>query len=154
MRDLQGQRDREPGAAARPVGPAQLAAVLVDDLARDREPEPRALRLRGEELLEEAVADLGGDARARVGHRDLDAIAERAAADREGAAARERLLTVLDEVVDGLAEQHPVDLHRGDGRIGLDRHDEPLAAFVRPVADRQGLVMTSPWRSATGRTKA
>src|SRR5205809_7706060 len=105
MRDLHGQPDREHGAAARPVGPAQLAAGLLDDLARDREPEPRALRLRGEELLAEAVADLGGDARARAGHRDLDAIAQRAAADREGAAARERRLPVLGEGGDGPAEQ-------------------------------------------------
>src|SRR6266850_4817318 len=137
MRDLHRQPDREHGAAPRPIRPAQLAAMLLDDLARDREPEPRALRLRGEELLEEAVADLGGDARARVGHRDLDGVAERAARNRERAAARERLEAVLHEIVDGLAEQHAVDLHGGDERIGLDRHDEPLAVGDGPHEGRQ-----------------
>ena len=40
-------------------------AVLLDDLPRDGEPEARALRLRGEELLEEPPAHVGRDARAR-----------------------------------------------------------------------------------------
>src|SRR5438046_411459 len=62
MRDLHGQPDGEHGAAARAIGPAQLTAVLLDDLPRDREPESRALGLRREELLEEAVADIGRDA--------------------------------------------------------------------------------------------
>src|SRR5262245_64135803 len=39
------------------------AAVLLDDPARDREPEARALRLAGEKRLEDALAILLGDAR-------------------------------------------------------------------------------------------
>src|SRR5437588_12826857 len=91
MRDLHGQPDGEHGAAARAIGPAQLTAVLLDDLPRDREPESRALWLRREELLEEAVADIGRDAGAGVGDRDLHGVADGAAADGQRAAAPGRL---------------------------------------------------------------
>src|SRR5436190_82607 len=50
---LDRQSYREDRARARAVRPLDLAAVLLHDLARDREAEAGALRLRGEELLEE-----------------------------------------------------------------------------------------------------
>src|SRR5687767_10061909 len=51
----QRQPDDERGAAARAVLPPQVAAVLLGDLPRDGQTEPRALRLGGEEGLEELL---------------------------------------------------------------------------------------------------
>src|SRR3989442_1512915 len=56
---LDRQPDREDRARARAVRPLDLAAVLLRDLARDREAEAGALRLRGEELLEEGGGEAG-----------------------------------------------------------------------------------------------
>ena len=60
-----------PGALCQRI----VAAVLLDDLPRDGEAEARALRLGGEELLEQAPADLGRDAGARVRDGDLHRVA-------------------------------------------------------------------------------
>src|SRR5512145_1396805 len=65
---LDGQPEREADSAARTVLPAQLAAVLLGDLPCDRQPEPRALGLGGEERLEEAAGHLVGDSGAGVAH--------------------------------------------------------------------------------------
>src|SRR6059036_790698 len=129
---LDRQSYREDRARARAVRPLDLAAVLLHDLARDREAEAGALRLRGEELLEETRRHLVRNAAAGVGHGDLHRIAVEAAPDRELAAARQRLEPVLHEVQHRLAQEAAVDLHHRHARVDLDAHPEPLARGDRP----------------------
>src|SRR2546429_1228092 len=129
---LDRRPDREDRARARAVRPLDLAAVLLHDLARDREAEAGALRLRGEELLEEARRHLVRNAAASVGHGDLHRIAVEAARDPELAAARQRLQPVLYEVQHRLAQEAAVDLHHRHARVDLDAHPEPLARGDRP----------------------
>src|ERR1051325_8613735 len=86
---LDGQPNPERRPRARLARPRQLAAVLLGDLARDREAEPGALGLRGEERLEELLGDLRADAGAGVRDRDLDLLAVEPARDRERAARRQ-----------------------------------------------------------------
>src|SRR5260370_7489194 len=77
MGDLDGRRERRPRgdepdgrpAAGRAVD-LDLAAVQVHDLLHDRQPEPRARRLRGVERQEDLLAVLPLDAPPVVG--DLD----------------------------------------------------------------------------------
>ena len=59
-----GARRRRPDAGHAPH--AHLAPVPLDDPPHHREPEPGAARLRREERLEDALADLVRDARAGV----------------------------------------------------------------------------------------
>ena len=69
-----GERMREARAAARALADLDAAAVRLDDLARDGEPETGALLARGEEGLEDALAKLRRHARPAVVDRDLDAL--------------------------------------------------------------------------------
>src|SRR2546425_1130706 len=133
---LDRQPDRERRTPTGAVRPPELAAVLLGDLAGDRETEAGALGFRGEELLEELGTDVVGDTLTRVGDRDLDPLAVEAACDRQLAAARKRLEAVLDEVPHGLAQQAAVDLHHRHVRVDLDAEREPLAA--RDGADEVG----------------
>src|SRR2546430_15226973 len=139
---LDRQSDREDRARARAVRPLDLAAVLLHDLARDREAEAGALRLRGEELLEETRRHPVRDATAGVGHRDLHRIAVEAAPDRELAAARQRLEPVLHEVQHRLAQEAAVDLHHRHARVDLDAHPQPLARGDR--TDEVGQLLDEP----------
>src|SRR5258708_7273028 len=72
-----GGRQRQPDAKHRPLAGAALgadaAAVAFDDAVNDGEAQARALAhvLGGEERIEDARQDLGGDTGAVVGHRDL-----------------------------------------------------------------------------------
>src|SRR5438552_16654101 len=104
---LDRQSDREDRARAR-ARPLDLAAVLLHDLARDREAEAGALRLRGEELLEETRRHLVRNAAAGVGHGDLHRIAVEPARNRELAAARQRLHPALPDVQHRLAHEAAV----------------------------------------------
>ena len=61
---------RAPPPARSPT--SMRPAVRLDDLARDGEPEAGAARPRGEEGLEDALAQLGPDAGPAVGDVDLD----------------------------------------------------------------------------------
>src|SRR2546426_8457578 len=96
-RDRQsGRLDRHAqGDTGAPVGTADephLAAVLLDDLARDRHPEAQPARLAvGEERLEQARLKLLGDADARVGNDQLDPRALAPGPERQGAAGRHRV---------------------------------------------------------------
>src|SRR5262249_60300324 len=56
---LDRQVDAERRPRARRARPADVPAVLLDDLTRDGEPEAGALGFRREELLEEAPPDPG-----------------------------------------------------------------------------------------------
>ena len=68
LRAREREAHREDGAAVRQAVGADLAAVLLDDLVADREPEPGALadRLGGEERVEDPADDVGRDAGAGV----------------------------------------------------------------------------------------
>src|SRR4030095_13075189 len=97
LQPLDRQRDgeRRPRAgAARPMG---LAAMLLGDLTGDREPEPGALGFGGEELLEEATADVLGDAGPGVAHCDLHRVVDAPGGDGEAAALGDRLHPTPDE---------------------------------------------------------
>src|SRR5262245_46378628 len=99
-RSLDRQSQDEANSPLRTVLPAQLTPGLLGDLPRDRQPEPGALRLGGEERLEQALRDLMGDAGARVAHGDLHVITIALAGQREPAASREGLQPVLHEIDD------------------------------------------------------
>src|SRR5206468_10079894 len=101
--DRQGRREGRAGG--RRALPAKGSAVLLDDLPRDVETEPRALGLGGEELLEEALADIRGDAGPRVLDGDLHVIVDPAGAHGQLASAPQRLEPVLHEVQYGLAQE-------------------------------------------------
>src|ERR1700693_2197972 len=94
---LDGQARGEGRARTRRALPAKRAAVLLDDLPRDVEAQPCALGLRGEELLEEALAHVGRDAGAGVANGDLHLVVHAPGAHRELPAAAQRLEPVLDE---------------------------------------------------------
>src|SRR2546422_11035699 len=87
--DRQPDRERRPPTGA--VRPPELAAVLLGDLAGDRETEAGPLGFRGEELLEELGTDVVGDTLTRVGDRDLDPLAVEVARGRQAAPSRKRL---------------------------------------------------------------
>src|SRR5713226_2262022 len=127
--DRQGHREGgpRPGSAA----PADLAAVLLDDLARDGEAEPGPLRLGGEELLEEAPAHLRRDPGSAVGHRDLHRLVHAGGGEGEGAALRHRLDPVLQQVQDRLAQQGAVELHRRHRGVGGHLHHDALTGGER-----------------------
>src|SRR5919197_4214226 len=136
---LDRQPDREDRASAGPVRPPDLAAVLLRDLPRDREAETGALRLRGEELLEEPRRDIARNAASGVGHGDLDRVAVDVARDRELAPARQRLEPVLHEVQRRLAQEAAVDLQHRHVRVDRDRDPEPLTRGDR--ADEVGQLL-------------
>src|SRR3989442_7094411 len=100
---LDRQPDGEAGARARPVRPADLAAVLLDDLARDRQAEAGPLRLGREERLEQSLGDLLGNTAAGVGHRDLHDVTLPPAGQRQLPAPGERPQPLLYEGPEGLA---------------------------------------------------
>src|SRR4029450_10752205 len=77
-----GKRDAEARAAARARLVRDDAAVLGDDTVADRQPEPGAARLGGEEGGEQVALRMLGDARpvVRDGHRQ-ELVAMRTAAD-------------------------------------------------------------------------
>src|SRR5690606_10310223 len=106
----QRQADDEARADAGSGCDADDAAVLLDDLVRDREAEPGALadRLGREERIEDAFEVGFGDALAVVLDDDDRAPAENLRADRDAPAiVLDRLRGVADQV-----QQHLVDLRR------------------------------------------
>ena len=84
-----------------PVGPVlrgDRAAMLLDDLLGDREPEPRPAALGREVRVEEARKDLRSDAGPVVLDRDRDPLAD---APRR----RSRIVAAAGERLDGVADQ-------------------------------------------------
>ena len=129
---LTGSTERERRARARRAAPPELAAVLLDDLPRDGQPEPRALRLGGEELLEEPPATSG----VMPGPVSVTAIStvspEQMVLIVRVAALRQRLLAVLHEVQDGLPQQRAVDLHGRHRGIDAEMHVMPWRVASGP----------------------
>src|SRR5919112_4327926 len=112
--------------------------MLVDDLARDPQPEAGALalRLRGEERLEDPRQRLGRDTRTIVGHPHDDPRALDRRRDRDPTNARpsgcraagQRLLRVLDQVGPYLVEL--VDVHRDTGEPAEPAFDDDITQRV------------------------
>ena len=110
--------DRRPGPSTRPslfaVVQRDAAAQRLHDLVADRQAQAgAAARVAGGEGLEQALAQLGGDARAAVGDASARRVRRRAASRTASAPPRGR---VLDGVVQQVARQlaqHPfVRAHR------------------------------------------
>jgi len=136
------QRHAKRGALAGRALDRDLAAQLADDAVTDRQPQPGpdADRLGGEEGIEDARLDLGGDAVSGIADLDGDPTASRGARDQAdlvlvGAALRDGLRGVDDQVDEHLAQARLV----GDDR----RHRLPVLDQARVVAD---LVARQPRR--------
>src|SRR6185295_9631147 len=93
MREL----DPERGSAGRRVVPDR-AAVILDDALRQRQAQPDAVLLGGDEGLEHLRAQLRGDARAAIGHRKAGAALARPHPDLQRPARRHRLGAVEHQV--------------------------------------------------------
>src|SRR3989304_2781282 len=89
------------------VRPPQGPPVLLGDLARDGQSEPRPARLRGEERLEEMRRIAGVDPAPCVLHADLGPLAIEPRGDEDPSALRRGLDPVLDEVQHGPPEEGP-----------------------------------------------
>ena len=104
--------------------------MLLDDLTGDRQAQPGALGLGGEERLEQPLGHLVGDAGPVVAHAELHGLPVAAAGQRELVAPGQRLQPVLDQIQDGLTEQAAIDLHHRHRGIGGH-------AQLQALADRQ-----------------
>src|SRR5438552_6715573 len=102
--------------------------MRLDDLPRDREPEPGPSRLRREERLEDALLKLGRDGGALVRDRDLNraVVHEPPNGDLAVAAGFQR---ILDQVGEDLTKKH---------RVAINGHERSL--------DRQGRSPARPRR--------
>src|SRR5690606_16335359 len=123
-----GEADAEAGAATRLVQYLHGPSVTLDDVPRNREPQPRALAvgLRREERGEYMRPDVLGNTGAGVRDVELDpAVVHRPAADRDGALSADGVPRVDHEV-----QQHLLELVRvrpdlrelgvqGDGHVDL-----------------------------------
>jgi hypothetical protein len=101
--------------------------VRLQDLARDREPEPRALagRLRSEEPVEDLRLHVDWNPRPIIGDLDLDELPAASGADRQVPTLAGRvhgLARVVQEVHQNLSETVRVGRHAG--QIGLEVSDE------------------------------
>ena len=158
------EAEREDRAAARRVRRLDRPAILLDVLARQREPEPRALRpLRREERLEEVGSDARRDAGpvVRDGHDDVARVVHERHAHVAIAppGPLERVGGVHEQVHERLHEAGPRHAHRargarhgrGDARRARDPHRrEPdrlvdglgrvarLRAYGRPERREEG----------------
>src|SRR5437660_5104594 len=104
------QQHGDGGAARLAVLDRDAAVVLVDDLLHDGEPETRAARLGGDIRLEDARHQLFGEPAAIVRDGEAHAVAVELSANLDrrraagGAYALQRILRILNEVVDDLAD--------------------------------------------------
>src|SRR2546428_14179102 len=90
------------------------AVLLLDDAAREREPDPPAAGLGGRARLEQAAADLWGQPGTIVVHAHAGDSPERVHGNVDASAAsRERIDGVLDHRLDGPLDEHRVAERRG-----------------------------------------
>ena len=111
--------------AVRPGSDSTVERALVavhDDPVRGGQPESGAVAhvLGGEERVEHAVADLGGDPGAVVGDLDLGEVAEAARGDRDRPAVVERVDRVVEQIGPDL-----VQLGAAHGQLGQRRDPGP-----------------------------
>src|SRR5262249_8844157 len=134
-----GKGDDEASAAAGPGLVGDDPAVLGDDAVADRQPEPGAAGLGGEERREEMALGGLGDARGGALDRDGQELAAvRATADvvarldpggdGERAVSPERLDGVADQIEEHLRQLRPVAQHLGEAGIelGAERDGAPV----------------------------
>ena len=113
----------------------------IDDLPRDRKPEPRMVAEMlgigpvGIEALEDA-ADIAADARPLVGHRDGDRSASVVTRDAHRAALGRERHGIVDEVVEDLRQ--PAVMADDDGRV-------PAVALLQHDVDACGSAARSFW---------
>src|SRR3989442_7783665 len=104
-----GQRDRERGPEARRAAHVDLAAVLLHDPVDEREAEPGAPGLGGEERLEDLREAVPCDPVPAVGHPHLQLLARcRRRAHAQLASLRHRLHRAHTEASEQLPEMLPV----------------------------------------------
>src|SRR5262249_20027349 len=119
-----------PEAVRRSIRRADRAAVLLDDLLDDREPEAGASALGGKIRVEQPVLQSGGNPRSVVlyGHEDAVALAARLDRDRPA---------LLPEGLDGVAEKVR---HRAGEKAGVALHGQAWRGADRPAHARGGAV--------------
>ncbi len=130
---VHGQEHAENAAFAGFALHCYLTAVLVHDLGNDGQAQAHALRLGGEERIEDAVELLGVDARAAVDHRDLGGAAGRPRLHRHRSAGRGGLRGVEHQVVEDPLHQLGIEGKRRDLRrvVPVDRDPGRLALHQR-----------------------
>src|SRR5262249_60173855 len=108
-RSCRHPRDREAyGEARAPAGTLahpDVSPVRLDDLLGDREAQAGPARTRGEEGLEDALAELLRDAGTRIGDGELHGPVAHARAERDLSPRRDRLGRVGEEAEEHLAEE-------------------------------------------------
>src|SRR5262245_23868139 len=124
-----GQEHEERRPAAIPTLEPDLAAVGLDDALADREPEPGALALRGEEGVEQPRLHVRRDAGALV--LDLDLAPARAGSRRDAydPAGRHRFRRIVEKIQDDLLDLPGVHEERG--------HRAQVRPDVHPAAPRR-----------------
>src|SRR5712691_645771 len=129
----QRQREGERRADADRARDPDLAAVELDELAREREPEPRALDLLVRrphlpELLEHRLLILGGDADTSVLHGHQGVPVAHAGADVDAAALGGELQGVRQEVEEHLLDLSLVAANRPQPFVDFVPEGDPAAA--------------------------
>ena len=137
------QLDQEARASLARVLRPDATLVLAHDAEGDREPEPRprAGGLGGEERVEDALEQVGRDARPRVLHLDPDHVARAERPHRQALLvalrALHRLLGVGDQVQEHLLELVRVRHRFGDLLVVVPHHvDSPHPELVAPELQR------------------
>src|SRR5882724_7137291 len=113
-----GKREGERRAEVRRAVHVDLASVLLDDAMDEGEPETGALRLGGEEGLEDVGEVAGADALPGVAHRDLERITPYGGGHAQLASLRHCLDRIQAEIPQDLPELLGID-GPGDGRREL-----------------------------------
>ena len=99
-------------------------AVGLDERLGDRQPEPGpASGVEAHEAVEHAVALVGGEPRALVGHRQRDSVAAYLGGHGDRGPGRGVAVGVVEQVDEHLADEHRVDVHVGQsvGELQVDR---------------------------------
>src|SRR5438876_7140071 len=115
-----GQHDREGGTATRRLAGGDRAAVGLEGLPHERQPEARAVALGREIGLEHPLPHLLGDAGPVVGDGDRHATPVARHPHLDGAPAPHRLGGVAEQVAQRSTQRVVVALHGAPPPVGLD----------------------------------
>ncbi len=124
------QLDDELGAAGvlRPLFDIQATSVVLHGLEGEREADPGAVTLRGEEGFEDALPELGGNPGSLVADVDGDPTGRQGLrADAQGASGGHRVRGVQEQVQEYTLQLHEVGDHRVFGRLQAGFHGNPIA---------------------------